>query len=244
MRCCASAPNWWTESLQRSGTGKPIGFKLKGPKTIVGILALIGLSSNVSTAQLEATTGTGIGVWYQPGAPADKDLWQRGDPGERLILRIIVRDTNGAAVADAEVETWQADGNGETHPDRYRTRLHTAADGSLNISTVLPGYIWGARHIHLRVTHPGYAELITRVLFRGDPRLSEMPYPELAVNLEEGRIGKEPALFATTEIILRKSYRKSGSAAEGPGLRLRTQAWESIPLCSILEPPCINCNQA
>lgn len=151
---------------------------------------------------LQPTTATGIGVWYQPGAPAVKELWRPGDPGERLILKLIVRDTAGAQVSNVQVELWQADGDGAVHADRYRTRLTTAKDGTITVSTALPGYIWRARHIHLVLTHANYRQLITRILFRGDPLLAEMEYPELAIALEQGRNGDETMLFGTAELVL------------------------------------------
>ncbi len=151
---------------------------------------------------LQPTTATGIGVWYQPVAPAEKQLWRPGDPGERLILKLIVRNTAGAPLANTQVEMWQADGDGVVHADRYRTRLRTAPDGSVTVSTVLPGYIWRARHIHLVLTHPEHQRLITRVLFLGDPLLAEMEHPELAIALEEGQSGDASMLFGTAEIVL------------------------------------------
>jgi protocatechuate 3,4-dioxygenase beta subunit len=165
-------------------------------------LALLLMDGHSHAQMLAPTTATGIGVWYQSNAPAAKDLWQPNDPGERLFLKVIVRDPTGTPVANAQVELWQANGDGVVQADRYRTRLHTAADGSVAVSTALPGYIWRARHIHLMVTHPDYLPLITRILFLGDPLLAEMEYPELAINLEQGNQGDEPALFGVAEIIL------------------------------------------
>ncbi|MDH3451011.1 MAG: hypothetical protein OEN20_01230 [Gammaproteobacteria bacterium] len=151
---------------------------------------------------LAPTTATGIGVWYQPAAPAVKELWQAGDPGERLFLKVLVRDITGAPVADAQAELWQANGDGIVQAGRYRTRLRTSPDGSFAVGTALPGYIWRARHIHLVLTHPNYQRLVTRILFRGDPLLAEMEYPELAISLERGNADGEPALFGIAEIVL------------------------------------------
>ncbi|MDH3637396.1 MAG: hypothetical protein OES09_02905, partial [Gammaproteobacteria bacterium] len=98
-----------------------------------GQLAMVALAvalvlADAHAQSLAPTTATGIGVWYQPDAPAVKDLWQPDapavkdlwqpdapavkdlwqphDPGERLFLKIIVRDPTGAPVADAQVELW------------------------------------------------------------------------------------------------------------------------------------------
>ena len=58
------------------------------------------------------------------------------------------------------------------------------------------------RHIHLVISHPDHERLITRILFKGDPLLAEMEYPELAIALEEGRHGDEKALFGTAQIVM------------------------------------------
>ncbi len=172
-------------------------------RSTTAILASALLTASGASGQvMQPTTATGIGVWYQPGAPAVNQLWQPGDPGERLILKLIVRDIAGARVTNAQVELWQADGDGVVHADRYRARLATANDGSITVSTALPGYIWRARHIHLVLTHPDYQQLITRILFRGDPLLAEMEYPELAIALEEGRTEDEQMLFGTMELVM------------------------------------------
>jgi catechol 1,2-dioxygenase len=157
---------------------------------------------------LPPTKETDIGIYYVPGAPEIRNLWQEGDPGERLLLRGRVLTTDGAPVPNAQVELWHADGTGLVHPDRYRTRLRTRANGGFGVTTALPGYIpgapgvWGARHIHVVVTHPVYAQLISLILFKGDPNLVGLSYPELAVFVEQGRIKDQDARFAEVELIL------------------------------------------
>ncbi|MDH3221092.1 MAG: hypothetical protein OEO19_16300 [Gammaproteobacteria bacterium] len=157
---------------------------------------------------LPPTEETDIGIYYVPEAPEIRNLWQEGDPGERLVLRGRVLTTGGAPVPDAQVEMWHADAMGQVHTDRYRTRLYTRANGSFGVTTVLPGYIpgapgvWGARHIHVVVTHPDYPQLISLILFKGDPNLEGLPYPELAVFVEQGRIKDQAAQFAEVVLIL------------------------------------------
>lgn len=157
---------------------------------------------SIRAAEIAPTPETGIGVWYAPGAPAVRDLWQPGDPGERLILRVRVLDTRRAPIANALVELWHADSTGMVHADRYRTRLATGDDGELEVSTVLPGYIWGPRHIHAVVTHPDYPELITRIFFKRDPVVAEWGQTELAIFLEDGLVQGERTLFGQAELVL------------------------------------------
>lgn len=160
--------------------------------------------------RLPPTEATDIGIFYTPGAPEQRKLWREGDPGEQLLLRGRVLDTGGRPVPGARVELWQADGNGEVHPDRYRTRLTSGAGGEFGVTTALPGYIagapgvWGARHIHVVVTHPDYQQLISLILFDGDPNLAGLPHPELAVFVEQGRIKHRDVQFAEAILVLRR----------------------------------------
>ena len=166
------------------------------------------MAAGAEGARLPPTLQTDIGIFYSPNAPESRTLWREGDPGERLLLRGRVLDTGGRPVPGAQVELWHADGNGEVHPDRYRTRLTSGANGEFGVTTALPGYIpgapgvWGARHIHVVVTHPEYSKLISLILFEGDPNLAGLDYPGLAIFVEQGRINDEDLRFAEVILIL------------------------------------------
>ena len=170
-------------------------------------------ATGAERAPFAPTGETDIGIFYVPEAPESRNLWRDGDPGERLQLRGRVLDTDGKPVPDAQVELWQADGSGAVDTSRYRTRLRTRADGGFGVTTALPGYIpgapgvWGARHIHVRITHPDYAELISLILFKDDPNLEGLPYPDLAVFVEQGRIQDEAVRFAEAILVLQPWYR-------------------------------------
>ncbi len=172
---------------------------------MAGLVAAVVLWPAVTGAQSrDPTPESGIGVWYAPGAPALEELWRPGDAGERLLIRGRVLDTAGAPLAGALVEMWHADAGGQVHPDRFRTGLATGADGRFRVSTVLPGYIWGPRHIHVVVTHPAHPQLVTRLFFKRDPVVQETDRPDLAIILEDGVHQGEPALFADVELVLRR----------------------------------------
>lgn len=171
------------------------------PAALVVLALALGQAAAQAT-KLAPTAQTGIGVWYAPGASANRDLWRPGDGGERLVLRIRVLNTAGVPVENAFVELWHADALGVVHADRYRAGLTTDKNGGFEVSTVLPGYIWGPRHVHVVVTHPEYAELITRVFFKRDPAVAESGYPELAIFLEDGFARGESTLFGEVELVL------------------------------------------
>ena len=177
---------------------------------LAAVFALIWstVATGADGARLAPTEATDIGIFYAPDAPELRNLWQQGDPGERLLLRGRVLTTDGAPLADAQVELWHADGNGEVHGNRYRTRLRTGGNGEFGVTTALPGYIpgapgvWGARHIHVVVTHPAYPKLISLILFEGDPKLEGLPYPDLAVFVEQGRINDQKLRFVEAILVL------------------------------------------
>ena len=173
-----------------------------GAVSLLAFVLSISVSAGSGGAELAPTPETGIGVWYAPGAPPTGKLWRPGDPGQRLILRGRVLDTDRNPVVDALVELWHADSKGVTHADRYRASLRTAKDGEFNVSTVLPGYIWGPRHIHFVVTHPGYPRLITRIFFKRDPVVAESGHPDLAIFLEDALVEGEPTLFGNLDLVL------------------------------------------
>ena len=183
--------------------GAAMAVASKGPAFLMVLLGLsVSQVASTRAAELAPTPKTGIGVWYARGAPATRELWRPGDPGERLILRVRVLDTQGAPIANALVELWHADSAGMVHAQRYRASLSTGDDGSFEVSTVLPGYIWGPRHVHFVVTHPDYSELITRIFFKRDPLVAESGHPELAIFLEDGLVQGEPILFGNVELVL------------------------------------------
>lgn len=175
----------------------------------VGFWSMVAVSAE--RPQLQPTEETDIGIYHIPGAPETQNLWREGDPGERLILRGRILNSNGTPIPNAQVELWHADGDGQVHEDRYRTRLRSKANGGFAIRTALPGYIpgapgvWGARHIHVVVTHPNYQQLISLIFFKGDPNLAGLPYPKLAVFVEQGRVKDQTKRFAEVVLVLRSN---------------------------------------
>ena len=163
------------------------------------VLAVLALPL-LARAATEASSGTGAAG--PPTIPASVVLWQPGDPGERLFLRGRVVDPGGRPLAGAVVFLRQADGNGNYHDLRYRATLETAKDGTFSVSTVLPGQYWGAKHIHVRVRHEAYGDLVTRILFKGDPHLDAARDADFAILLEEVHKDGVKMLVGGVELIL------------------------------------------
>ena len=154
-------------------------------------------------AQLAPTPQTGAGPMYRSDAPATVNLWQPGDTGQPLHIDGWVRSTDGKPIVGATLNVWQADATGSYHEDRYRATLRTGKDGKYRFSTVLPGQYYSAKHIHVAVTHEAYEDVVTRILFKGDPHLDEVTTRELAIPLEEGTIKGKTFLFGRFDIVMR-----------------------------------------
>ena len=115
----------------------------------------------------------------------------RGIAAGRIVVEGVVRDGQGAPVADALIETWQADAEGRyLHPedrgaeltpaprkqpfDGFR-RVMSGADGAFAIETVKPGAVRGpagtqAPHILVGLLGRGLlTRLVTRLYFEGEP---------------------------------------------------------------------------
>jgi protocatechuate 3,4-dioxygenase beta subunit len=74
--------------------------------------------------------------------------------------------------------------------------MNTDSIGVYAFQTILPGrYLNGGtyrpRHIHFRVSHPGFTLLTTQLYFAGDPFLDSDPFmhPSLVIPLEERQDG-------------------------------------------------------
>lgn len=131
---------------------------------------------------------------------AGSDLVIEDAAGEVIEITGRVTDGEGAAVPDAMVEIWQADGAGR-YPGRERAnisfkgfgRSDTANDGAFSFRTVKPGPVAGldgrmqAPHIDVGIFARGIVRrLFTRIYFEGeatnaaDPILALVPEDRLA----------------------------------------------------------------
>lgn len=119
------------------------------------------------------------------------DLAGDGVAGERIAIEGVLRDGNGAPVADGLIELWQADAQGrcEATPAGFRGfgRVPTDADGRFGFRTIKPGRVPAgaalqAPHINVSVFARGILKrLVTRIYFADeaanadDPVLARVP---------------------------------------------------------------------
>jgi catechol 1,2-dioxygenase len=137
--------------------------------------------------------GTILGPFHLPDAPlldAPFQLPHRPDePGDPTLLTGRVTDVDGAPVAGANLDVWQADSDGcysgfmPGPPDgNLRGQVRAGEDGRYEIRTVIPGPYtipldgptgkmtaaagwspWRPAHVHLIVSAEGYEPLVTQL---------------------------------------------------------------------------------
>lgn len=107
------------------------------------------------------------GPYYKAGSPEQADLYQDGMAGTKLAITGYVYDSNCQPIANAWLDFWQADANGNYDNSGYILRGHqfTDANGRFQLTTVVPGLYPGrTEHIHVKVQAPN-GQIITSQLF-------------------------------------------------------------------------------
>jgi hydroxyquinol 1,2-dioxygenase len=145
------------------------------------------------------TEATVLGPCHGEGAPHGENRADlaNGARGEPCLVRGRVLGLQGEAVADAAIDVWQADANGNSdaqsaEPARHQPRgvARSGPDGRFELRTVLAQsspiphdgpvgallratgrHPWRPAHLHFRIAVPGYAPLATHVFRNGDPYL-------------------------------------------------------------------------
>jgi protocatechuate 3,4-dioxygenase beta subunit len=141
------------------------------------------------------------GPFYPVDAGAERDVdlthlegHSESATGEAILVRGRVLDSDGNALAEAVVDVWQANHHGRySHPGDPNTApldpnfqgwgiMHTADGGEYGFKTIKPGAYplsflgetgWRCRHIHFKVSCPGYESLTTQMYFEGDPLIAQ-----------------------------------------------------------------------
>ncbi len=150
--------------------------------------ALLALALLVSVAPAAADSGKVV------------NLWQPGDPGERMVVRGRVTSLDGTPLAGVSIFIRQADGTG-TYTERYSTVLVTDERGVYQFGSVVPGQYYGVKHVHVTIDHDGYRWYDSRILFKGDPNLDESRVTD-AIFLEEATVDGDKMLFGRFDITL------------------------------------------
>ena len=131
-----------------------------------------------------ATTDDIQGPFYLPGSPNTALVAQPGEPGTRLYISgtTLANDCE-TPIAGVKIEVWQANAAAVYDTSQnflLRGTVFSDENGLYAFETILPGpYLNGnqyrPKHIHFKVTKPGFPDLITQLYFEGDPLIPLCP---------------------------------------------------------------------
>jgi hydroxyquinol 1,2-dioxygenase len=165
----------------------------------LGVSALVCLLNNADGGRRE-TTANLMGPFWRSGSPAvpqGGSIVRSPTPGDPVFVTAWIRDAAGEPVAGAEVDVWQASGEGYYENQdpvqadmNLRGKFHTGADGCVRFRTVKPsgypipvsgpvGALIRAQgrhnmrpaHIHFMVRKPGYKTQFSQLYSNDDPHL-------------------------------------------------------------------------
>lgn len=149
-----------------------------GAALLVPVEALAQTCGVVTPRQTE-------GPFFTPKSPQRRSLLEGGEKS-RLVMTGTVLSAQCKPVANALLDFWHCDEEGEYDNRGYRYRGHQFADvqGRYRLETIVPAeYPGRTRHIHVKVQAPGKRILTTQVYFPGEPgnRRDGLYRPELEV---------------------------------------------------------------
>lgn len=113
------------------------------------------------------------GPYFTPNSPKRTSLVEAGMAGTPLIVTGMVLTRGCKPVANALVDFWQCDDDGNYDNAGYRLRGHqlTDAKGVYRLETIVPGLYPGrTRHIHVKVQAPHQSVLTTQLYFPNERR--------------------------------------------------------------------------
>ncbi len=162
--------------------------------------SLLGLGSLLLTNKVLAgtadtkgdcapTTDDILGPYYLPGSPNTSMVAQESEVGTRLFLSgTILSNDCLTPVAGAKIEVWQANDAAVYDTSQnfnLRGTMYSDENGLYAFESIVPGaYLNGSqyrpKHIHYKVTKPGFPDLVTQLYFEGDPYIAADPWASQA----------------------------------------------------------------
>ncbi len=170
-------------TLLRS-VGSPAAAPSNDPTTTMGQPPL------TCTSPVSLTPAMTEGPYYKAGSPEQTNLFQPAMAGTKLMLNGYVLNTACQPVANAWLDFWQADSQGQYDNAGYTLRGHqmTDANGYYHLETVVPGLYPGrTEHIHVKVQPPNGAVLTTQLFFPdvAQNQSDQIFDPALLLNIQE-----------------------------------------------------------
>lgn len=194
-------------------------FVYKGVYAGLAALPLLHLDL---LADCKQTIASPEGPFYRAGAPWLTRLCNPNEPGEPLVIvgRVTAADTC-APLRNAVVDVWHANHTGlydnqmKGYENKFylRGRLKTDAEGRYTFTTILPaaystGSSMRAKHIHYKISAPGYELLTTELYFEGDKynATDSLVKPSLITSLADFKHPQEKRKYlkGTFDVVLTK----------------------------------------
>ena len=121
----------------------------------------------------DLTSSQTEGPFFKTNTPRRVSLVEPLSKAARLVVTGQVLSAQCGPIANALLDFWHADEDGEydNRGFRYRGHQFTDADGRWRLETILPAVYPGrTRHIHVKVQRPHGRILTTQLYFPGEPR--------------------------------------------------------------------------
>jgi len=143
----------------------------------------------------ETTPRQTAGPFFKPASPERQSLIETGIDGERIVIEGVVLSTRCEPLANALIDLWHADADGQYDNRGFRLRGHqyTDATGRYSFETIVPGnYGPRTRHYHIKVQAPNQPVLTTQLYFPDEDRNATdfLFRPELLMVLSPGEQSK------------------------------------------------------
>jgi protocatechuate 3,4-dioxygenase beta subunit len=144
------------------------------------------LSPTPACGDNDPTLSQTPGPFFTPDSPQRTSLIEPGMPGTPMVLTGQVLTQDCTPIANALVDFWHANDQGEYDNRGYTLRGHqyTDAEGRYRLETIVPGVYPGrTRHFHVKVQAANQPVLTTQLYLPGEP-LNERDFlfqPELLI---------------------------------------------------------------
>ena len=168
--------------------------------TAVAVLMAAGSQAALAQSLLPLTISETEGPYFKSNSPETSVLATDTTQGTLLTISGQVLAQDGTPVANAMLDFWQANANGQYDNSGYTLRGHqyTDANGNYTLTTVVPGLYPGrTRHIHVMVQAPNGPTLTTQLFFPGEASNARdnIYDPSLLLNLQTNADGTDSATF-------------------------------------------------
>lgn len=140
-------------------------------RRMLGAALLVPLEGLAQTCGV-ATPRQTEGPFFTPNSPLRASLVEAGSKAGRFVVTGQVLSAQCKPLANALVDVWHADEDGEydNAGSRYRGHQFTDAEGRYRFETIVPALYPGrTRHYHVKIQPKGGRLVTTQLYFPGEP---------------------------------------------------------------------------